>query len=111
MTDPWIRNGIVQRILDGDSLVIRVDLGYRVYHETRIRLLGIDSPERGQAGWTEARENLGLLAPVGAICVVQTTGPDKYGDRWLGTVQVGGIDLSEAQLVGGFAVLYGGGAR
>lgn len=109
--DPWIRNGIVSRIIDGDSLVVEVDLGYRVWHRTHIRLLGIDSPERGEVGWAEARDHLAQLAPADTPCIVQTVREDKYGGRWLATVQVAGVDLAAAQLAGGYAAPYDGGAR
>lgn len=109
--DPWVRNGAVERVIDGDSLVVLVDLGYRAYLKARIRLLGIDTPERGEPGWAEARDNLAALAPAGAACVVTTVGPDKYGDRWDGTVTVNGVDLAQAQLAAGLGVPYSGGAR
>lgn len=111
MPDPWIRNGTVERVIDGDSLVVRLDLGYRVWHQTRIRLLGIDSPERGEVGWADARDSLAAMAPTGAPCVVTSTGPDKYGDRWLGQVRIGAIDLAAEQLARGVAQPYTGGAR
>ena len=105
--DPWIRNGTAVRVIDGDSCVINVDLGYRVWHETRVRLLGVDTPERGETGWAEARDNLATVIPAGTPVVVTTTGPDKYGDRWLGTVQLlDGRDCSTVQIVTGMGVPY-----
>lgn len=110
--DPWIRNARVEGVTDGDSIVCMVDLGYRVWHRTKVRLLGIDAPERGEVGWSEARAHLGLLAPPLAAVTVTTVGPDKYGDRWDGWVTLAdGTDLSQAQIDGGFAVPYDGGAR
>lgn len=40
----------LDRVIDGDTLAVRVS-----GHPVRVRLLGIDSPERGQPGWAEAR--------------------------------------------------------
>ena len=112
MADPWIRNGTVTAVGDGDSCKVLVDLGYRVLHQTTIRLLGIDAPERGEPGWAEARDCLGRLLPLGLLVTVHTTGPDKYGGRWLGDVILAdGTSVAQAMLASGLAVPYDGGAR
>lgn len=37
---------IVKRIIDGDSLVLDIDLGFYIFmNETKIRLYGLDTPE------------------------------------------------------------------
>jgi len=111
-TDPWIRNGTVVRVIDGDSCVISVDLGFRVWHQTHVRLLGIDAPERGEEGWALSRDNLVELLLIDPRVVLTTRGPDKYGDRWLGSVQLlDGRDAATEQLRAGFAVPYTGGRR
>ena len=110
--DPWIRAGIVTAVTDGDSCKVTLDLGFRVWHDTRIRLLGVDAPERGEVGWGEARAYLGSLLPPGLAVTVRTQGPDKYGDRWLGDVILAdGTSVAVAMLAAGHAVPYDGGAR
>lgn len=110
--DPWIRAGTVVGVTDGDSCRVQLDLGFRVWHDTRIRLLGIDAPERGEPGWSTARELLGQLLPPGLMVTVRTTGPDKYGDRWLGDVVLAdGSSVAALMLASGLAVPYDGGAR
>lgn len=37
--------GKVVRIVDGDTLIVRVDLGFYITQEIRLRLRGIDAPE------------------------------------------------------------------
>ena len=36
---------IVTKIVDGDTIDVRLDLGIRVYKEIRVRLAGINAPE------------------------------------------------------------------
>lgn len=114
--DNYTRNGTALDVIDGDSLRVMVDLGFRVWHKTHVRLLGIDSPERGETGWAEARAALIALVPHGSPVIVETEGPDKYGGRWLAhvyAVRAGQPPLNVGmQLVAeGFAVPYHGGAR
>lgn len=37
--------GTIVNIVDGDTMDVRIDLGFRVYHQVRIRLNGVDAPE------------------------------------------------------------------
>ncbi len=100
-------------IVDGDTLDAELD-GVKV----RIRLLGIDTPERGQPGYKEASENLRRLAQDKPVRLERPIGAngkpkrdtDKYG-RLLRRVYVDETDLSAAQLEGGFAREYFGGKR
>ena len=93
-------------VVDGDSLTI---------DGARIRLAGIDAPERAQscslAGMShpcgdEAREHLAGL--IGRAAVACTWGRlDKYGRR-LARCRVGETDLGAAMVRAGWAVAYGG---
>lgn len=89
----------VERITDGDTIV--TSLG-------RVRVIGIDTPERGDCGYQEATDNAAALLPVGSQ-VVLTAVPgkddtDRYG-RLLRYVQApDGTDLGLAQISGGYAV-------
>ncbi len=60
-------------ILDGDSVEV---LHNR--HAERIRLSGIDCPEKGQAFGTRAKQAASALV-FGRDVVLQTHGKDKYG--------------------------------
>ena len=35
----------VLRVVDGDTVDVRMDLGFNVWHKCRVRLLGINAPE------------------------------------------------------------------
>ncbi|WJJ58333.1 endonuclease [Staphylococcus phage 110] len=36
----------VNRVVDGDTIDVTIDHGMRVYSEQRVRILGVDTPER-----------------------------------------------------------------
>lgn len=84
-------NATVVRIVDGDTLEMEVDCGFRLSFRDRFRLNGINCPERntdaGKAACFDVLKYLGGNLPVGVR--VTTTKPDKYG-RWLADVQVPG---------------------
>lgn len=44
------------KAVDGDTVDVSVDLGFKTYRTTRIRLAGVDTPERGQPGFYEATQ-------------------------------------------------------
>lgn len=35
----------VQRVVDGDTIDVDVDLGFDIHHSARVRMMGIDTPE------------------------------------------------------------------
>jgi endonuclease YncB( thermonuclease family) len=102
----WIVYGTLIRAIDGDTVVADLDLGWKVwFRDVRIRLEGINAPERGKPGATEATAE--LQAFEGERIKVASHSVDKYG-RVLATVTVlnGEIDLSDHMLDGGFAEIY-----
>lgn len=91
---------VVRRISDGDSL--RCQAGQRV------RLIGIDSPEREQHPFgAQAQEALLRLIPPGTpVRLERDVAPtDQYG-RVLAYVWAGSILVNEALVQQGWAVLY-----
>lgn len=97
----------VERVVDGDTIVLSVDLGFRITNRDSFRLFGIDTPERGQVGWAEATAELNRLAPPGTRLIIHTSKPlqDKYG-RWLAKLFAGDIDINQTLIDGGFAKVY-----
>lgn len=87
----------VTRVVDGDT--VDVDTG------DRIRFIGIDTPERGECGYTQSTAN--MRAMVEGKVVVLTPGAvddvDRYG-RLLRYVDVDGIDSGLAQIAAGLAI-------
>ena len=91
----WCRFGIIQNVVDGDTFDCRLDLGHRIMVDCRFRLYGVNAPERGQPGWTEATDTLKrILQPMmGEELAVVTWKDrrDKYG-RYVADVAVPQFD-------------------
>lgn len=41
----WNYKAKVVRVVDGDTFDVMVDLGFYIYHQIRVRLRGVDTPE------------------------------------------------------------------
>ena len=103
----------VIRWVDGDTVDLDVDLGFRYHAEMRFRLLGLDTPERGKINYREATEFAQSLAPVDKIVLIQTVKDekvDKYG-RYLVTVESDSIVVNAKLLESGLAKAYDGGHK
>jgi len=82
-------NGIVERVIDGDTVILRLDLGFRCWVQgVRVRLLEVFAPEL-RAGGEAAKAKLEELLPVGASVLLQSHALDRYG-RSLGYLFVDG---------------------
>lgn len=73
------QTGRVTSIVDGDTCDVRFDLFWGA-HTERIRLEGVDAPERGQPFWRESREFLKSRL-LGENVTLIAKGSDKYGRR------------------------------
>ena len=93
-------HGRVVRIADGDTLTVLDDS--RVQH--RVRLAGIDAPERAQAFGNRSRQSLGFLV-MNKYVVVEYGKSDRYG-RIVGKVLVARSDANLAQIQAGMAWHY-----
>lgn len=81
---------VVNRVIDGDTVEVTVDLGFRASLRQTVRLYGINAPElHGPtfAAGRAARDFLSGLLPVGTRILITSFksdgAVDKYG-RWLG---------------------------
>lgn len=105
---------IVKHWVDGDTVDLIVDLGFRTLIDTRFRLYGIDTPERGQEGYREATQFCAEHMAVGEEFIIRTyKNPDKYG-RWLVELFLSddGEQTINLELVNqGLAVPYFGGTK
>lgn len=86
-------------VIDGDTLDVRVDGTVE-----RIRLIGINTPERGECFADEARDALvDLVAGREVRLERDTSGRDQYG-RVLAYLHVDGEHVNAALVRGGFAI-------
>lgn len=105
MNPPYQCRAKVVRVVDGDTVILSIDLGFRVQYEASVRLARINAPERGQDGWDRAKLALMGVLHDGADVFLATRKGDRYG-RWIGEVFVDGENVSDLLLADGAVVLY-----
>jgi endonuclease YncB( thermonuclease family) len=93
----------VLRVVDGDTVIVRMPDGKK----TKVRLFGVDCPEKKQAFGKTATEFVRhLLGTEKLIVMPAETKTDKYG-RTVGIVRLAsGVTLEEELLTGGLAWVY-----
>ena len=115
----------INKVVDGDTIDVTIDLGFDLYKKERVRIAGVDTPEKRTRDLEE--KALGLDATEwmkknleGAIdgddeLSIRTElkgGVGKYG-RLLGWLYVGDeeISLNELMITEGYAWEYDGGTK
>jgi len=107
----------VDRVVDGDTVDVTIDLGFSLLHKIRIRLTGIDAPESRtrdlveKAAGIRAKEFLIDKLEGANHLTMKTQKTGKYG-RYLGEVFIDGeYNINKMMIDEGHAVEYGGGKR
>ena len=106
----------VERVVDGDTVDVVLDLGFDILYKCRVRLYGIDTPESRTRNLDEKAR--GKMAGAflkdaieeGTKVVIQTEVKDsrgKYG-RVLGNVVVDGVNINKKMIESYLAVAYFG---
>jgi len=115
----------VNRVLDGDTIDVTIDLGFDLYKKERVRVAGVDTPEKRTRDLEE--KALGLDATNWLKEKLESTlageeeltirtelkgGVGKYG-RLLGWLYIGDaeVSLNEAMITEGYAWAYDGGTK
>ena len=115
----------IDKVLDGDTIDVTIDLGFDLFKKERVRIAGVDTPEKRTKNLEE--KALGLDATnwlkdklEGAISgdddlVIRTElvgGVGKYG-RLLGWCYIGDstVSLNEQMIEEGYAHAYDGGTK
>lgn len=115
MKDSFIRSAVLRHVVDGDTVDLAVDLGFRAWVHLRFRLEGIDTPE--MKGPTKpmgvlARQHLYLQLAHKTLTIESMGEFGKYGGTWMGVIIANGYNVNLKMLHDGYAVAYGGnGAR
>ena len=92
--------GNVVRIIDGDTVVV-LDANKVQY---KIRLMGIDAPEKKQAYGKKSKDNLSSLV-AGKSVIVEYDKLDRY-QRIIGKIELSGKDMNLEQISSGMAWHY-----
>ena len=120
---------VVDRVVDGDTIDVTIDLGFKVWKKMRVRMEGINTPESRTRDLEEKKRGLAAKDRLKSIlefnnnnCVLKVSGVGKYG-RALATVLVESlsplngedgitlIDVNKQLIEEGHAVEYWGGKR
>ena len=115
----------INRVVDGDTIDVTIDLGFDLYKKERVRVAGVDTPEKRTRDLEE--KALGLDATAWLKTKLEETikgdeellirtelkgGVGKYG-RLLGWLYVGddALSLNEKMITEGYAWAYDGGTK
>ena len=115
----------INRVLDGDTIDVTIDLGFDLYKKERVRIAGVDTPEKRTRNLEE--KELGIDATEWLKAKLEGTlagddelsirtelvgGVGKYG-RLLGWLYIGdeSVSLNEQMIEQGYAWPYDGGTK
>lgn len=102
----------VDRIVDGDTVDVTLDLGFSISIRQRVRLLGVNTPEIASKDATEkvraksAREFTGSWLARQSSLIAHTTKDDKYGRILARIVGDDGATVNDALIAAKLAVPY-----
>lgn len=107
----YVYDATVIRIIDGDTIVVSIDLGFHTWRLNQtVRLAGCNARELSDPdGGPQARDNLAVLLPPGTHVVLHTVKPDKYADRYDAVViATDGVDIVETLIETGWLARWNG---
>ena len=115
----------IDKVVDGDTIDVTIDLGFDLYKKERVRVAGVDTPEKRTRNLEEKALGLDATAWIkdhleGAIdgdddLIIRTEldgGVGKYG-RLLGWLYIGDatVSLNDKMIDEGYAWAYDGGTK
>ena len=115
----------IDKVLDGDTIDVTIDLGFDLYKKERVRIAGVDTPEKRTRDLEEKalgidatnwlKEKLTETIKGDEELLIRTElkgGIGKYG-RLLGWLYIGDatISLNEQMITEGYAWEYDGGTK
>lgn len=110
----------ITRVIDGDTVEIKVDwLPAELGDKIKIRIYGVDTPEKGSRAKCEKEAKLGKAATEFTLNLIYNAEStaitirewDKFGGRILGDVLVDGKSLRELLVKEGYAREYFGAVK
>jgi micrococcal nuclease len=106
---PYDYQATVTNVVDGDTVDAVIDLGFKVTTTQRLRLARVDTPERHQAGWSEAKNFTDNFLK-GKQVIVRTTKVSKFG-YYLAEIYADGQNISDALIKSKHGRYYDGGTK
>lgn len=99
-------SGRITRVIDGDTVALDIDLGFRIWFSTKARLAGINAPELKTLEGKHAKHHLVELLLDWNELIIRTTINhqfEKYG-RVLATLFANRVNVNAKMVEDGFAV-------
>jgi endonuclease YncB( thermonuclease family) len=111
----WEVPVVVLRVVDGDTVWVTADLGWRIRRDMAVRVAHINAPETSTAAGRAARDHAAEVLPLGLELRMTSHKLDKYG-RSLSSLRLVGLatfpsgtpDFGTEMLNAGHAVPYEG---
>ena len=115
----------INRVVDGDTIDVTIDLGFDLYKKERVRVAGVDTPEKrtkdeeekvlgyDATHWLEEKLNGAISGDDDLVIRTELVGGvGKYG-RLLGWLYIGDaeVSLNEQMITEGYAWSYSGGTK
>ena len=115
----------INRVVDGDTIDVTIDLGFDLYKKERVRVAGIDTPEKrtrdkeekvlgiDATNWLKERLEAAIKGDDELTIRTELVGGvGKYG-RLLGWLYIGDVEtsLNELMISEGYAWSYDGGTK
>jgi endonuclease YncB( thermonuclease family) len=115
----------INRVLDGDTIDVTIDLGFDLYKKERVRVAGVDTPEKrtkddeekalgyDATHWLEEKLDAAIKGEEDLVIRTELVGGvGKYG-RLLGWLYIGDaqVSLNEQMIEEGYAWAYDGGTK
>jgi len=115
----------INRVVDGDTIDVTIDLGFDLYKKERVRVAGVDTPEKrtrdkeekalgiDATNWLKEKLESAIKGDDDLIIRTELVGGvGKYG-RLLGWLYIGDaeVSLNEDMITEGYAWEYDGGTK
>ena len=115
----------INRVVDGDTIDVTIDLGFDLYKKERVRIAGVDTPEKrtrdkeekvlgiDATNWLKGKLEEAIKGDDELTIRTELKGGmGKYG-RLLGWLYIGDVELSlnEQMITEGYAWAYDGGTK
>ena len=114
--EPFVYNTILERVIDGDTIDVTLDLGFNVFlKKQRCRLAGIDTPESRTRDLAEKKLGLEAKARLTELCgerlKIKSLGRGKFGRILAIPYTNDNEDICQILIQEGHAVEYWGGKK
>lgn len=109
-TDMYQYVATVENVVDGDTLDVVIDLGFKISSKQRLRLARVDTPERTQPGYAAAGDFVREMV-LNKTVTVHTEKVTKYGYYLAEIYLPDGKTLSDLLIEKKLGVPYVGGRK